>query len=78
MLGNAETWSNDQSGWVPRTETLTDPDQTFGPGQSRDPRGGAPFAWPGICRAASRLSSSASFASPGTGFRLVRTTGSKN
>jgi formylglycine-generating enzyme required for sulfatase activity len=78
MLGNAEEWSNDQSGWVPSTETLTDPDQTFGPGQGRDTRGGAPFAWPGICRAASRLSASASFASPGTGFRLVRTTRSEN
>lgn len=73
VLGNAEEWSHDQSGWVPSAETLTDPDQTFGPGQARDTRGGAPFAWPGVCRVASRGSASAGFASPATGFRLVRT-----
>jgi formylglycine-generating enzyme required for sulfatase activity len=77
MLGNAAEWSHDQSGWVPDQDALTDPDQTFGSGQSRDRRGGPQYGWPSLCRAASRLGLSAGTGSPGTGFRLVRTTGSE-
>ncbi len=73
VLGNAAEWSHDQSGWIPTADALTDPDQTFGPGQSRDTRGCPQFGWPNLCRVALRLGASAGFASPGTGFRLVRT-----
>jgi formylglycine-generating enzyme len=73
VLGNAFEWTHDQSGWVPTAEALTDPDQTHGPGQGRDTRGGSRYAWPSVSRAAVRLDVSAGVASPGTGFRLVRT-----
>ena len=73
VLGNAFEWAHDQSGWVPSTESLTDPDQTYGPGQSRDTRGGAHYGWPSLSRVGVRLGSSAGIATPGTGFRLVRT-----
>jgi len=73
MIGNALEWVNDQSGWVPTAEALTDPEQTYGAGQGRDTRGGGYFGWPGACRAAARVGLSASFRSPGLGFRLVRT-----
>jgi formylglycine-generating enzyme len=73
MIGNAAEWSHDQSGWIPTAETLTDPDQSYGPGQSRDTRGCPQFGWPNLCRVALRLGTSAGFASPGTGFRLART-----
>jgi formylglycine-generating enzyme len=77
-LGNVAEWSHDQSGWVPSQSTLTDPDQTFGSGQSRDRRGGPQYGWPSLCRVASRLGLSAASASPGTGFRLVKTTRSEH
>jgi len=72
VLGNSMEWAHDQSGWVPESEALTDPDQSFGPGQGRDTRGGGYFGWPGALRAAARVGLSASFRSPGIGFRLVR------
>jgi formylglycine-generating enzyme len=78
MLGNAAEWSHDQSGWVPGEDALTDPDQTFGSGQSRDRRGCPQYGWPSLCRAASRLGLTAGMGSPGTGFRLVRTMRSEN
>lgn len=73
VLGNAAEWVHDQSGWVPATQAMTDPDQSFGAGQSRDRRGGPQYGWPSLCRVAARLGLSAGQASPGTGFRLVRT-----
>ena len=73
MLGNAMEWAHDQSGWVPSADTATDPDQSYGPGQGRDTRGGGYFGWPGACGAAACVGLSASFRSPGLGFRLVRT-----
>jgi formylglycine-generating enzyme len=73
MLGNAMEWAHDQSGWVPTAPSLTDPDQSYGSGQGRNTRGGGYFGWPGACRSAARVGLSASFRSPGLGFRLVRT-----
>jgi formylglycine-generating enzyme required for sulfatase activity len=73
VLGNAAEWAHDQSGWTPSAEAMTDPDQSFGPGQSRDRRGGPQYGWPSLCRVAARLGLSAGVASPGTGFRLART-----
>lgn len=73
VLGNAIEWAHDQSGWVPEADAVTDPDQSYGPGQGRDTRGGGYFGWPGALRAAARIGLSASFRSPGIGFRLVRT-----
>jgi len=73
VIGNASEWSNDQAGWVPKSETVTDPDQTFGPGQARDWRGGASYGWPALGRLAARIGLSDDFKQPTYGFRLAKT-----
>jgi formylglycine-generating enzyme required for sulfatase activity len=73
MLGNASEWTNDESGRIPPTTTLTDPDWSQGPGEGRDVRGGAYFGWPSLCRAASRIGLPANARAPSGGFRVART-----
>ena len=72
-IGNASEWAHDQGGWVPSTERLDDPDQSYGPGAARDVRGGPHFGWPSVCRVATRLGTPGDARSPGRGFRLART-----
>jgi sulfatase modifying factor 1 len=73
VLGNILEWAHDQSGWTAASETLTDPDQTYGSGQGRDMRGGFRGLAPAQLRLANRLGLSASFKAHGFGFRLART-----
>lgn len=73
VIGNAAEWAHDQGGWLPVTERLTDPDQSYGPGAARDVRGGAHFGWPSVCRVALRLGFPGDGRAPGRGFRVART-----
>jgi formylglycine-generating enzyme required for sulfatase activity len=73
VLGNAREWSNDQADWYPASDTLTDPDQTMGPGVSRHTRGCSRGDAPPLCRLANRIGMTASIKLHGIGFRLART-----